>query len=33
VDVSSGVEAGVKGVKSRAKMADFIAAVREADDT
>lgn len=30
VDVSSGVEDGVKGVKSRTKMSEFIQAVREA---
>lgn len=30
VDVSSGVEDGVKGIKCRSKLADFIAAVREA---
>jgi phosphoribosylanthranilate isomerase len=30
VDVSSGVEDGAKGIKSRAKIADFIAAVAEA---
>ncbi|HRK30902.1 MAG TPA: phosphoribosylanthranilate isomerase [Tepidisphaeraceae bacterium] len=30
VDVSSGVEDGTKGIKSRAKIADFIAAVSEA---
>jgi phosphoribosylanthranilate isomerase len=31
VDVSSGVEEGDVGIKSRAKIAAFIAAVREAD--
>jgi len=31
VDVSSGVEAGVKGIKSTDKIAAFVRAVREAD--
>jgi phosphoribosylanthranilate isomerase len=33
VDVSSGIEAGEKGVKDHRKMRDFVAAVRAADET
>ena len=32
VDVSSGIEAGTKGVKDHRRMRAFVAAVRAADD-
>ena len=33
VDVSSGVEAGTKGIKDHSKIAAFVAAVRKADES